>query len=837
MAQFPEVGVKLVADGAGKYIADIGRAEGATSGLGRSISGAAGVMGGFGQSLSRVGGLLTGGIALGIGALGAGFAAFATTGVNAAIDLEHQMSAIAAVLKITKDEAQPLQDLIGDLALNPQLTVTTQQAADAIEMLARNGLDMTQIMDGAAEAVVALSNATGGEFAQSADVMTDAMAQFNIEAGDLEQVIDGITGVVNNSKFTMNDFALALAQGGGVAATVGVEFDDFTTTIAAISPLFASGSDAGTSFKTMLLRLVPASDPAAEAMKELGIITEDGSNAFFDAEGNLKSMAEISGVLNGALEGLTEEQKNNYLATIFGTDAMRAAAGIAGLTAEEFTALSENVNLSGQAFQSAATRVDNVKGAMDILGGIFEALGIQLGQKLLPYIRAFVDQAIVIADVYGGVAIEAVSSFVDSIAALIANLQEGMSPLDAFIEAIWNIAPASVLDGLISLRDLIPVLGGHFETYLQPIVDFAAQNVQLSDVMIALGIAIGTFVIPTIASLLVSLGALIAPVLLVMGAVALVRTAWEQNWGGIQEKTAVVFAFLSENIPVWMAAIQEVIAVALAAITLFWQTYGDQIMSIVNLVFSIVQNIITVALGVIIAAVSFFVDRATQAWALYGDQITAITTALWEGLLGFIEGILTAINGVFTAFIGLVTGDWKAFQDGLLAITQGIWQAMTSSFQAGALALLGVVSILVQEVMSTFRVPPWATIGADIVRGIGDGIASMGSWLASKAAEMATAALNAAKAALGIQSPSKEFMKVGLNVGEGMAMGIEAMTGAVAGSASGLAEAALSPVSSPSQISNITNNRNTTVNFTGNYSSAPQVTDSASLSRVMAGYA
>lgn len=837
MAQFPEVGVKLVADGAGKYIADIGRAEGATSGLGRSISGAAGVMGGFGQSLSRVGGLLTGGIALGIGALGAGFAAFATTGVNAAIDLEHQMSAIAAVLKITKDEAQPLQDLIGDLALNPQLTVTTQQAADAIEMLARNGLDMTQIMDGAAEAVVALSNATGGEFAQSADVMTDAMAQFNIEAGDLEQVIDGITGVVNNSKFTMNDFALALAQGGGVAATVGVEFDDFTTTIAAISPLFASGSDAGTSFKTMLLRLVPASDPAAEAMKELGIITEDGSNAFFDAEGNLKSMAEISGVLNGALEGLTEEQKNNYLATIFGTDAMRAAAGIAGLTAEEFTELSENVNLSGQAFQSAATRVDNVKGAIDILGGIFEALGIQLGQKLLPYIRAFVDQAIIIADVYGGVAIEAVSSFMDSIAALIANMQEGMSPLDAFIEAIWNIAPASVLDGLIAVRDLIPVLGGYFETYLQPIVDFVAQNVQLSDVMIALGIAIGAFVLPIIGSLIVSLGTLLAPILLVIGAVALVRTAWEQNWGGVQEKTAVVFAFLSENIPVWMATIQEVVNTVLAAIAQFWSTYGDQIMTIATNVWTIIQSVITSVVAVIGFLVLGFLEKIQTAWQTYGDQLMSIATVIWEGILNTIEGVTNVILGIIGVFTGLITGDFDTLKAGLEQIVTGTWQTIEAIFTDFIPAIIDIAAIFVEDIVSTFAGKDWGQVGGDIVRGIGDGLSALAGWLASKASEMATAALNAAKAALGIESPSKEFMKVGINVGEGMAMGIEAMTGAVAGSASGLAEAALSPVSSPSQISNITNNRNTTVNFTGNYSSAPQVTDSASLARVMAGYA
>ncbi|MEZ4622075.1 MAG: hypothetical protein R2867_42115 [Caldilineaceae bacterium] len=38
-------------------------------------------------------------------------------------------------------------------------------------------------------------------------------------------------------------------------------------------------------------------------------MTENGSNAFFDANGNMKNMAEIAGLLNHAMSGLSEEQK------------------------------------------------------------------------------------------------------------------------------------------------------------------------------------------------------------------------------------------------------------------------------------------------------------------------------------------------------------------------------------------------------------------------------------------------------------------------------------------------------------------------------------------------
>ena len=47
----------------------------------------------------------------------------------------------------------------------------------------------------------------------------------------------------------------------------------------------------------------------------------------------------------------------------------------------------------------------------------------------------------------------------------------------------------------------------------------------------------------------------------------------------------------------------------------------------------------------------------------------------------------------------------------------------------------------------------------------------------------------------------------------------------------------LRPVMSPQNIRNISNNKSTTVNFTGNYSSSPIVTDSSTLTKILAGYA
>lgn len=322
----------------------------------------------------------------------AGVTAVVAKGVGQAAEMEQRVADIASVMGLAKDQTQPLADLISNLGIDPKLKVDATQAADAIEMLATNGLSMSQILDGAARNTVLLANATGADFATAANVATDTMSLFGIEAKDMKKAVDGITGVTIASKFGMEDYALALSQGGGVAAAAGVEFEDFNATIAAISPYFGSGSDAGTSFKTMLQRIASPTKEAMGAMQELGLATADGKNAFYDANGQMKSMSEIAGMLAKATAGLSEEQKSAALSTIFGSDAIRAAVALAETGSDKFDQLKTSMaGVNSEA--NAATRMDTFSGQMEILQGILDGLTLQIGQAFLPVLREFANWA------------------------------------------------------------------------------------------------------------------------------------------------------------------------------------------------------------------------------------------------------------------------------------------------------------------------------------------------------------------------------------------------------------------------------------------------------------
>lgn len=304
-------------------------------------------------------------------ALTAPLAGFGALSLRGAGDFEAAMNRVEAASGASADEMQRLEALA--LKMGETTQFKASQAADAIEILAKNGLDASQILGGALEASMLLAAASGSELAESGDLATDVMLQFGKGADELTGLVDGMTGVMLASKFSFDDYRLAIAQAGGVAGGLGLSFEDFNAAIAGTSQLFASGSDAGTSFKTFLQRLVPASAPAAQAIRELGL-------EFFEADGSMKSMNEIAQELQEGLAGLSDEARNDALSTIFGTDALRTAIGLADQGAEGIDRLKASI-ADASATEQAEARLKGFNGQMLKLQSALEALRIAIGNS------------------------------------------------------------------------------------------------------------------------------------------------------------------------------------------------------------------------------------------------------------------------------------------------------------------------------------------------------------------------------------------------------------------------------------------------------------------------
>ena len=343
-------------------------------------------------------------------------------------NFEASMNRVQAALGAPADTMADLSAAAKEMGRTTQFSAS--EAGDAIEVLAKNGLDASQILGGALDASLKLAAASGADLASAGDLATDVMASFGKGAGDLGKVVDGVAGVMLASKFGFDDYRLALAQAGGVAGGLGVELAEFNSVIAATSSAFASGSDAGTSFKTFLQRLVPASSTAAAAMQNLGL-------EFFEADGSMKSMAAIAQELQDKLGGLSQEDLSDNMSTIFGTDAMRTAVGLMKAGSAGIEELDAKI-ASASASEQAAARTEGLNGALTRLGSAFEALQLAIADSGL---------------------LDIVTDIVEGITGLVATISEADPKIVQFGVVFAGLA-AAIGPALMAIGAALAVVGG-----------------------------------------------------------------------------------------------------------------------------------------------------------------------------------------------------------------------------------------------------------------------------------------------------------------------------------------------------------------------------------------
>jgi len=588
---------------------------------------------------------------------GAGFLAGS---VGMAADLEAQMSGVGAVLGASNEELNQLKGLVTDLGIDPNLKVSSLEAAQAIEVLAKNGLDVDDIMGGAARSTVALSNATGANFATAADVATDVMANFNIEADNMGRAVDGIAGVVSNSKFDINDYALAMANAGAITGDYGVSLEDFNTIMAASASAFSSGADAGTSLKTFLQRLVNPTDKIVALMEELNI-------SLFDSAGNTRSMTDVTRDLSVAFAGMTQQQQATTKAQLGGADASRILIGLSKLSGEEFDALSAKVNAQGQATDAAAARVDNFRGAMDILSGVVEAVRLQIGDAFLPVltnmaqtVSGFVEQNSEPFVKFFERAAMGINEFVTSI-------QAGQSPIASFIDAL---AMGGVnRAGLTFVKETIATI----QELIGTITAFVSDHAEaLKGALAGIGVVLaGAGIAAAIAGIAAAIGAILSPVgLLVIGAAAL-GAAWNTNWMGIRDIT----------------------------------------MNVVSTVVPFVQEKIT---------------ALREWWNQNQEAIKATAMAVWGAIKNYFTGVWNGIVLAFQGFQELFQGNFRGFGEKIGEAWVQIWNSIAQLVGTIWTLVQPHLAVLFQNISSWFSSQDWKQNGTNVIEAIGEALA--GFW-------------------------------------------------------------------------------------------------------------
>ena len=309
--------------------------------------------------------------------------------VKAAAGFEQQMSRFGAVGNATEGQMDKIREKA--LQLGRDSAYGASQVVEAFAELAYAGATTHEILSGLGDATIYLAAAGEIPLADAAKDLIVTLDQFGLKGKDAKNTANEMARAANASTASISDLVTSLRYVGTVAGPLNFQFRDVAQSLAILANEGLRGSTAGTSLRGILVGITKPSAAATEAMRQLGIITLDGSNQFFDAAGHIKSMADISEVLKKSTEGLTDKEKANAFATIFQRRAMAAALDLArgGKGAFDDLAASQQYNTTAQRIMKE--KLDNLNGSIKILKASLQTFAIVLGEQFQPALKAIAD--------------------------------------------------------------------------------------------------------------------------------------------------------------------------------------------------------------------------------------------------------------------------------------------------------------------------------------------------------------------------------------------------------------------------------------------------------------
>lgn len=325
-----------------------------------------------------------------------GFGAAVSVGVGLAIksymDFDKAMSEVKAATHASAGDMELLRTAA--IKAGADTSYSAKEAADAITELSKAGVSTKEILGGGLSGALSLAAAGSIEVADAAELAATAMTQFKLKGDQIPHLADLLAAGAGKAQGSVQDLGAALGQSGLVAASTGLSIEETTGGLAAFASAGLLGSDAGTSFKTMLQSLTPNSAAAATEMQRLGI------NAY-DANGKFIGLSKFAGNLKDSMKGLSDEQRNASMKIIFGSDAVRAANVLYEQGAKGISDWTDKVNDAGYAATTAAIKQDNLAGDLEKVGGSLDSVFLKSGSGANEVLRGLAQGADKLIDSIG----------------------------------------------------------------------------------------------------------------------------------------------------------------------------------------------------------------------------------------------------------------------------------------------------------------------------------------------------------------------------------------------------------------------------------------------------
>lgn len=304
--------------------------------------------------------------------------AIGTAAVTTGNDFEAQMSRVQAIAGATGDQLKKLTQQAMDLGA--ETSFSASQVAEGMENLASAGFTTEEIMS-AMPGLLDLAASSGADLATSSEIAASAIRGFGLEASSAGHVADVFAEAAARTNAQTQDMGEAMKYIAPVANTMGLKIEEVAAAIGIMSDAGIKGSQAGTSLRGALTRLTKPTDKMLGVMDDLGI-------SFYDNEGKMKSLTEMISMLQDATRDLTDEQTQNALTVLFGTESLSGMVSLINRGSDDLSDLTKSFEkCDGSASDMADTMLDNTSGALESLSGSLETAGIVIQKALAPEIK------------------------------------------------------------------------------------------------------------------------------------------------------------------------------------------------------------------------------------------------------------------------------------------------------------------------------------------------------------------------------------------------------------------------------------------------------------------
>lgn len=342
---------------------------------------------GIKAGLSKLSGIAQSGIKgtlTAIASAGTALAGLGGAAIKIGADFEEGMSEVQAISRASASDMELLKEKAKEMGAETKFSAT--ESAAAFKYMAQAGWNTEDMLNGIS-GVMSLAAASGEDLALTADIVTDSLTAFGLEAKDAAHFSDVLAMTANATNTDVANLGYTFKYVAPVAGALGYSIEDMSVAIGLMANSGIKAETAGTALRATLTNLAKPTKQMTGYMEELGI-------SLTDAQGNVKPFNEVMVDLREGFEGLTEAQKAEYAAGIAGKEAMSGLLAIVNASDEDFAALTEQINnCNGAAEEAAKIMQDNLKGSVEQLGGALETLGIEFYESVDTPIRTIVDSA------------------------------------------------------------------------------------------------------------------------------------------------------------------------------------------------------------------------------------------------------------------------------------------------------------------------------------------------------------------------------------------------------------------------------------------------------------